>query len=224
MSDIKFVVGLDESGCGALAGPLIVAAVAFPVDAVKVAATWKGIKADKVLVAGDSKKIKLPAQRAVLAEAIRAASPAVAVIERAPKEIDARLLGTVFPEAVQLAAARCLERLQSQFSSLTPNHILLLVDGDLQRPNVPCLMRMIPGGDALDWRIGAASIIAKACHDKHVDQLIIDYPRWEFDKHRGYPTPAHKDMLNRRGLLEDVHRKSFKPVRQSRGAIPGFEE
>lgn len=224
MSEIKFVVGLDEAGCGALAGPLVVAAVAFPASAKVVTATWRGIKSDKVLEACDSKRVKQPAQRAVLDEAIRQACSSVAVIERSPREIDARLLGTVFPEAVRLAAARCIESLQCAFPTLSPQEILLLVDGDLQTPSVPCPTRMIPGGDGLDWRIGAASIVAKSTHDARIAQLADAHPRWEFDKHRGYPTPAHKELLRKRGLIEDVHRKSFGPVRSSRGHIPGFED
>ncbi len=224
MSEIKFVIGLDEAGCGALAGPLVVAAVAFPADAPKVTATWRGIRADKLLEVQDSKKVKLPAQRATLDEAIRKACTCVAVIERTPREIDARLLGTVFPEAVRLAAARCIESLQCARPEVSPQEILLLVDGDLQRPNVPCPTRMIPGGDGLDWRIGAASIVAKATHDARIDQLAGAYPKWDFEKHRGYPTPGHKELLRKRGLLDDVHRKSFGPVRSSRGPIPGFEE
>lgn len=224
MSEIKFVIGLDEVGCGALAGPLVVAAVAFAVDAPKVTAVWRGIKVEKVLEVGDSKKVKLPAQRAVLDRAIRESCAAHAILERTPREIDARLLGTVLPETVQLTAARCLESLRARHPRVSPQEVLLIVDGDLQRPNVPCPVRMVPGGDALDWRVGAASIVAKATHDGRIDRLVEAYPKWEFDKHRGYPTPAHKELLRKRGLIESVHRKSYGPVRSSRGPIPGFEE
>lgn len=224
MSEIKYVIGLDEVGCGALAGPLVVAAVAFATGATKVTATWHGIKADKELVVGDSKKMKLPAQRAVLAQAIKGECVTFAIIERTPREIDERLLGTVLPETVRLTAARCCESLMTKTRGLHASEILLIVDGDLQRPDVPCPVRMLPGGDGLDWRVGAASIIAKATHDVRIEQLANEHPKWDFDKHRGYPTPTHKELLRKRGLIEEVHRKSFGPVRSSRGPIPGFEE
>lgn len=224
MNEVRYVIGLDEVGCGALAGPLVVAAVAFAVGAPKVTTTWRGLKTDKTLEAGDSKKVKVAAQRAALAQAIKGECTTFAVIERSPHEIDARLLGTVLPEAVHLAAARCCESLLGRTPGLVASQVLLIVDGDLARPSVPCQVRMLPGGDGLDWRVGAASIVAKAAHDIRIDQLTAAYPRWDFDKHRGYPTPQHKELLRKRGLIEDVHRKSFGPVRSSRGPIPGFEE
>lgn len=224
MTDIRYVVGIDEVGCGAIAGPLVVAAVAFEATAEKVRATWRGIKGDKTLEAGDSKKIKQPAQREVLDRAIKSACASQAVIVRTPREIDERLLRVVFPETVQLVASRCLEKLAAKHPGLSPQEILLVIDGDIERPQTPCHTRLIPGGDALDWRIGAASIVAKAEHDRHIAKLADTHPKWGFDKHRGYPTPAHKEMLRKRGLIEDVHRKSYGPVRGSRGPIPGFEE
>src|SRR5882672_3572226 len=109
----RFVVGVDECGRGALAGPLIVVAVAFPMDADRVTAMWKGVHADKTLVAGDSKGVKNPGHRAALAVAVQATCSSIAMIERSAAEIDKRLLGTVFPEAIQLAAARCIEKLKN---------------------------------------------------------------------------------------------------------------
>jgi ribonuclease HII len=219
----RYVVGIDESGCGALAGPLIVCAVAFPADADRVTTMWKGIHADKMLAAGDSKGIKNPAHRAALAIAIKATCTSIAVIERSATEIDKRLLGTVFPEAIALAAARCIEKLKSADPGLAPSDILVLIDGEVQRPDLPCPVRLIVDGDKLDWRIGAASVVAKATHDERIDQMHAEYPRWEFDQHRGYPTKKHKELLGRRGPL-DVHRKSFRPVQAVMPRPVGIEE
>lgn len=225
-SSLRFVIGVDEVGCGAIAGPLVVAAVAFRTDAARVTAEWRGVRGVKTLAADDSKKIKAPEQRAVLDAAIRAAAVASATIERSAPEIDARLLREVFPEAIRLAIQRCAEQLAMALGSfsLRKDELLVLIDGDLVRPDVPCPVRMVPSGDALDWRIGAASIIAKACHDRHVARISSAHPDWGFDKHRGYPTPKHLDQLHRTGLLDQIHRKTFAPVRASRGPIPGFEE
>lgn len=226
MNEPKFIIGVDEVGCGAIAGPLVVAAVAFRADAPRVTAEWRGVRGVKPLAADDSKKIKTPEQRTVLDAAIRAAATAHAVIERTPSEIDARLLREVFPEALRLAIQRCAERLAMSLGvlGLQKDDLLVLVDGDLERPDVPCPVRMVPGGDALDWRIGAASVVAKACHDRHMARLATEYPDWSFDKNRGYPTPKHLDQLHRDGILDQVHRKTFGPVRAARGPIPGMEE
>lgn len=224
----QFIMGVDEVGCGAIAGPLVVAAVAFRVGFPRVTAEWRGVRGVKTLAADDSKKIKIPEQRAMLDTAIRKAAIAVAVIERSATEIDARLLREVFPEAIRLAIQRCAEQIATVTApgkfSLLKDDLLVLVDGDLVRPDVPCPVRMVPGGDALDWRIGAASIVAKACHDRHMAQIAGEHPGWDFDKNRGYPTPKHLDQLHRDGLLDQIHRRTFAPVRASRGPIPGMEE
>jgi ribonuclease HII len=219
----RYVIGVDESGCGALAGPLVVVAVAFPVDADRVTAMWKGVYADKTLVAGDSKGIKNQAHREALSIAVQATCSAIVVIEKTSAEIDARLLGTVFPEAIKLATSRCLERLKTLDPSLEPEHFQVLIDGDLERPDLPCLVRCIPGGDRTDWRIGAASIVAKATHDKRMDELHKEYPNWGFDKSRGYPTREHKALLTKRGPTM-AHRKSYRPVRATMPRAQGIEE
>jgi ribonuclease HII len=196
------------------------------VDAPRVTAEWRGVRGTKTLAADDSKKIKAPEQRAVLDVAIRTASIAFAVIERSATEIDARLLREVFPEAIRLAIQRCAEQLAMALGTLglRKDELVVLIDGDLVRPDVPCPVCMVPGGDASDWRIGAASIVAKACHDRHMLRLASAYPRWGFDKNRGYPTKKHLDQLEQDGVLDQVHRKTYAPVRAARGPIPGFEE
>jgi ribonuclease HII len=219
----KWIVGIDEAGCGALAGPLVVCAAAFLSTTERVSAVWRGVRGDKTLFAGDSKSIKDPAHRAALEAAIKAASPAIAVIERTSAEIDARLLGYVFPEAIQLAAARCLERLKSIDPTLSASDVEVLVDGDVERPNLPCPIFCIPDGDKSDWRIGAASIVAKATHDRRIEELHREYPRWGFDRSRGYPTKEHKALLVERGPIP-AHRKSFRPVREAMPRAVGIEE
>jgi ribonuclease HII len=220
---MKYIVGVDESGCGALAGPLVVAATAFHADAPRVSVTWKGVRGDKELVAGDSKGLKDPAHRAALAEAIRTAAAACAVITRTAAEIDQRLFHVVFPEAIMLAASRCIERLTAVDRTLTPADIEVLVDGDLERPRLPCKVTCIAGGDKSVWQIGAASVIAKASHDDAVDAMHRDYPSWGFDRSRGYPTKEHKELLAQRGPIL-VHRKSYRPVRELLPGAIGIED
>lgn len=220
---MKYIVGVDEAGCGALAGPLVVCAVAFPAEAPRVTTTWKGVRGDKTLTAGDSKGIKDPLHRAALEEAVKAVSPAFAVIERSSADIDARLLSVVFPEAIMLAASRCLERLKSIDPSLLPSDVLVLIDGDIEKPELPCHVRCIPDGDKIEWQIGAASIIAKATHDRRIEELHKEYPNWNFDKSRCYPTKEHKAFLVERGPI-GIHRKSYRPVRELLPRAIGIEE
>lgn len=218
----QYIIGVDEAGCGALAGPLVVVAVAFPVSADRVTLPWKGVYTDKTLVSGDSKGIKNPAHRAALSVAIQTACTTLVVIEKTAAEIDARLLGTVLPEAIKLAAARCLERLLTFNAMLKREDFLVLIDGDLVKPDLPCTVQCIPNGDKLDWRIGAASIVAKAIHDKRIEALHAEYPNWGFDKSRGYPTREHKNFLTKRGPTQ-AHRKSYQPVRNALPLAEGIE-
>lgn len=218
----KYVVGVDECGCGALAGPLVVCAAAFRASDTKVTISWAGVGGARTLAVGDSKGVRNPDQRAALSKAVRQAAIGVVIIERTAADIDERLFGTVFPEALQLAAARCIEWLKVVDPTLEPSDVLVLVDGDVTRPSVPCEVRCIPGGDKLDWRIGAASIVAKAQHDVRIDALHAEYPRWGFDSSRGYPTREHKALLAERGPTP-AHRKSFRPVRESMPKALGIE-
>jgi ribonuclease HII len=84
-------------------------------------------------------------------------------------------------------------------------------------------VRCIPDGDKLDWHIGAASIVAKATHDKRIDELHKEYPNWGFDKSRGYPTKEHKALLAKRGPIM-AHRKSYKPVQAAMPRAQGIED
>lgn len=220
---VRYIVGVDESGCGTLAGPLVVAAVAYPVTMARVEVEWKGVRSNKMLVVGDSKTVKDQTQRAALACVIADTATSIAVIERTASEIDARLFGTVFPEAVRLAASRCVEQLTTRDASLQPPNILVIVDGDLERPSMPCPVECIAGADAVDWRVGAASIVARARHDIRMDELHASYPTWGFDAHRGYPTKKHKELLAKRGP-SPVHRRSFRPVAATMPRAKGIEE
>lgn len=219
----RYVIGIDEVGCGALVGPLVVCAVAFKADAERVSVMWKSLTGEKELVAGDSKGIKAPEHREALSAAIRNAGLSVAVIERSSSEIDRRLLSVVLPEAIALAAARCIERLKALDPSMGRDDVLVLIDGALAPPALSCEVRQIPGGDKSDWRVGAASIVAKAAHDKKIDALNEEYPRWGFDRSRGYPTKEHKALLAERGPTV-AHRKSFRPVRDVMPCSLGIEE
>jgi len=221
--DSKIVIGVDDSGKGALAGPLTVCAVAFKKGDPPVTATYHGVRGEKLLTAGDSKGFTNPLHREVLSKAIKDAALGFVVVERTAEEIDARLMFHVYPETVKLAVSRLLEQLIAKGGSKNPHDYLVMLDGETQIPiEFGCPVRAIADGDKLVWQIGAASILAKVVCDDRMDALHAEFPSWGFDKHRGYPTAAHKAMLCEHGPTK-VHRRTFRPVAEAQGPLPGFE-
>ena len=90
---------------------------------------------------------------------------------------------------------------------------MALIDGN-RAPQLPCPLRTVIGGDALEPAISAASIIAKVTRDRHMCALHERFPEYGFDRHKGYPTAEHLDALARLGPCTH-HRRSFAPVRNA---------
>ncbi len=88
----------------------------------------------------------------------------------------------------------------------------VLVDGN-QLPRLDCPARAIVGGDASEPCISAASIIAKVSRDREMLVLDSAYPGYGLAQHKGYPTKAHMEALQRLGVTP-IHRRSFAPVRR----------
>jgi len=181
------VCGVDEAGRGPLAGPVFAAAAVLDP-----ARPITGLADSKIL----SEK-----RRMALADAIRTRALAWAVAFATVEEIDRLNI----LRASLLAMRRALERL-----SLTPTEVL--VDGRYC-PEMNLPIRAIVRGDATVAAISAASILAKTGRDAEMRRLHDRFPQYGFDRHKGYPTPAHLDALRRHGVCE-VHRRSFAPVRR----------
>ena len=189
------VAGVDEVGRGPLVGSVVAAAVVLhpqrPIDGLL-----------------DSKKLTQH-KRESLDVLIRERAQAWAIAEASPQEIDEiNIL-----HASLLAMSRAVGKLNTVLD-------LVLVDGNKSpRIDYPC--QPIVKGDQHVQSISAASIIAKVARDKDMVELHQQYPQFGFDKHKGYPTAAHRDAIMRHGVLPQ-HRRSFKPVQQalkSRGAM-----
>ncbi|MDP3286664.1 MAG: ribonuclease HII, partial [Desulfobacterales bacterium] len=97
--------------------------------------------------------------------------------------------------------------------NLLPQPDFLLVDGIFQIPYA-LPQKAIPKGDCLSISIAAASIVAKVTRDRLMEKYHYEYPEYGFDKHKGYPTRAHKEAVRRFGCCP-IHRKSFKGVRET---------
>lgn len=190
------VGGVDEAGRGPLAGPVYAACVvldpARPIDGL-----------------ADSKALS-ERRRDALALAIRERALAWALGVASVEEIDRiNIL-----RASLLAMRRAVEALP-----LIPDE--LQVDG-LHCPDVSIPARPVVGGDRTVAAISAASILAKTARDAEMRRLHEQFPRYGFDRHKGYPTAAHFAALWAYGACP-VHRRSFAPVRDCLGA-PNISE
>jgi ribonuclease HII len=182
------ICGVDEAGRGPLAGPVSAAAVILD-------------PARPIAGLADSKKLS-EKQRDRLAPIIREQALAWCVAYAEPREIDEiNIL-----QATLLAMKRAVEGL-----SLQPDQVL--VDG-LYCPETGIPSEAIVKGDSKVQAISAASILAKTARDEIMLQMHERYPQYGFDAHKGYPTAVHLAALRAHGVL-DIHRLSFKPVRES---------
>ncbi len=180
------ICGVDEAGRGPLAGPVCAAAVILDENR-----PIEGL--------ADSKKLS-ERKRDQLAPLIRERALAWAVAWAEPEEIDRLNI----LQATLLAMKRAVEALPVQ-----PHRVL--VDG-LYCPQTGLPSEAIVKGDSKVAAISAASILAKTARDELMMQLHERYPHYDFAGHKGYPTAAHLAALREHGA-SDVHRRSFKPVR-----------
>lgn len=181
------IAGIDEAGRGPLAGPVVSAAVILPFD----------FDPDGIT---DSKKLTVR-QRERLYEYIYAEATAVSIGIVDAVEIDRiNIL-----QATKLSMTMAVDNL-----SPLPDH--LIIDGNFNIPS-PLPQQAIVKGDARSVSIAAASIIAKVSRDYLMRRYHDDYPQFGFDRHKGYPTKAHKAAIAEHGPCL-IHRRSFRGVRE----------
>lgn len=180
----RWIAGADEAGRGALAGPLVAAAVVLPE-----AFAANGIRDSKLLTAPE---------RELHFERITQAAVAWSVHIAAAEDIDRRGIQPVNLRALA-AAVRAL--------AVMPDYVL--VDGWQLELSIPC--EGVIGGDRKILAIAAASIIAKVTRDRLMCELDARFPAYGFAQHKGYGTPDHLENLARLGP-SPLHRRSFEPV------------
>ena len=177
------VAGADEAGRGALAGPVVAAAVVL--DGRKHIA---GLRDSKLLTALQRERLYV--------EITGTARWAVA--SAPPDDVD------------RLNVHRAsLDALRRAILALEPQPAFALVDG-FRVPGLDLPQRAVVGGDRRCAAIAAASIVAKVTRDREMVRLHDVDPRYGFDRHKGYATRAHVDAMARFGY-SDVHRCSFRP-------------
>ena len=176
------VCGVDEAGRGPLAGPVFAAAVILP---------------QNLMIDGlnDSKKLS-EKKREILYDKIKNLALTYAVAFAKEHEIDEiNILNATF-----LAMKRAVAKL-----NLKPD--IVLVDGN-KSPELEISTQTIVKGDSLSASIAAASILAKVERDRLMKNLSKKYPEYNFEKHKGYGTKMHIDLIKKYGPCE-IHRKSF---------------
>lgn len=177
------VCGIDEAGCGPLAGPVYAAAVILNPD-------------DPIEGLNDSKKLT-EKKREALYPQIKERALAWAIASATAQEIDEiNIL-----QARLLAMRRAVEML-----SIKPDQAMVDGNRDPDIPDVPSLL--IVGGDGKSASIAAASILAKVTRDHAMLELDKQYPQYLFAKHKGYPTKLHVEKLLEHGACPE-HRQTF---------------
>ena len=172
----------DEAGAGPLAGAVYAGAVILPF----------GLELEGL---NDSKKVS-PKKRDLLFDAIREQAVAWAVAWVDEKEID----------AINILNARMLA-MDRAISSLQPAADFALIDGNKSK-GISLTNTPVGKGDQKSASIAAASILAKVSRDRYMEEMAQRYPEYEFERHKGYPTKRHYELLRKFGPCP-IHRRSF---------------
>jgi ribonuclease HII len=179
--------GVDEAGRGPLAGPVVAACVVL-----RPGAKLRGVRDSKMMTA-------LERERALERICVHAVAFGVGI--GSVMEVDAFNIRM----ASLLAMRRAIEAL-----GMKPQGFL--VDGvDALVCDAPC--EAVVDGDAKSLAVAAASVVAKVTRDAMMSEQALSFPLYGFDHNKGYATQEHFEALRRNGPC-DIHRKSFRPVRE----------
>ena len=181
-SGVSLLCGADEAGRGPLAGPVYAAAVILP----------RGL-----LIPGlnDSKKLT-EKRREELYELIREKAISYGIARAEVEEI----------ESINILNAALLA-MDRAIGQLEPQPELALIDGN-KNTGIRVPSRCVVKGDATCADIAAASILAKVSRDRYMLEMAARYPEYQFEKHKGYGTKLHYEMLRTYGP-SPIHRPSF---------------
>ena len=177
----KYVAGVDEVGRGPLAGPVVCAAVIMPEN-------------DLIEGVDDSKKLS-EKKRESLYELIKEKAIAYNISEIWQEEID--------EINILNAVKKCMT---NAVKGLSVEPDITLVDG--VDTNLPIRAEYVIKGDLKSYTIGCASILAKVYRDNLMKKFSVEYPEYQFDKHKGYGTKIHIEKIKEIGPCK-LHRKTF---------------
>jgi ribonuclease HII len=183
----SLIAGIDESGRGPLAGPVVAAAAILPY----------GIMIEGI---DDSKKLDIKEREKLFQILVNNPEVIYGV-----SIVDSKIIDQInILQASLLAMKQAIQKL-----SLKPDY--LIFDGN-QYPITPTPCHAIIDGDALSMSIAAASIIAKGVRDRLMNEYHEKWPHFNFNSNKGYGTADHREAILKHGICE-IHRKSFEPVK-----------
>ena len=184
------VIGTDEAGRGALAGPVVASAVYLTQEQEEELAAM-GLR--------DSKRVT-PVRREKLFEAMKDMDVIYRASMVSAEDIDA--------ENVLCASLRAMRESVSKVAKLTGKAECVVVDGDERINGLDIPQWVLVKADDLIPCVSAASIVAKVLRDRLMAMLAKRYPNYGLETNKGYPTPHHMEAVRRLGL-SDIHRKTF---------------
>ena len=192
-----FICGIDEAGRGPLAGPVVAGAVLFK----------PSMTISEKECLNDSKKLS-EKKRLVAYEKIKLHS-FYGIGWATHQEIDELNILQASFLAMQRAFSILFEQVIKENPEIA-QHIKIIVDGNMRPSFAECAeCKAVVKADASIQEVMAASILAKVVRDEAMKEYAKIYPQWGYEKHKGYPTKAHKEALKLYGI-SPIQRKSFK--------------
>lgn len=198
----RVMIGMDEVGYGAWAGPMVVTAVSLPLDDPHLTDKLHGVKDSKQMTAH---------QREAAIDHITQTATAIGMGRAEAHEISTLGAGKGLALAYQRAYDACV-------SALGVAVEVVLLDGRRTwRTFAPAniAVQRITGGDMASLSIAAASVVAKVTRDHELITLAEKHPAYGFDHHKGYGTTAHRLAIETHGVLRGIHRTNYAPVQRA---------
>lgn len=196
----RIIAGTDEAGRGPLAGPVVAACVVLP-----------DFRRHPIQGIRDSKMISEKKREKLFDEITRFSKVGVGIVSEAV--IDEINIFQATRQAMKIAFGNLSRLIQPE---------VLLIDGNIKL-ELDCKTQSIIKGDQKSGSVAAASIIAKVTRDRLMREYHAKYPQYEFDRHKGYPTLAHRKLIALYGL-SPIHRKTFKPCQTAEKSLASKEK
>ena len=201
LSEADYIVGSDECGYGAWAGPLVVCAAVVSKD-------WplaNLVKDSKAFKGANAESAREKVAKQILPKLV------YAVVSISVEEIDRHGVYKVLTQA----HGKAIEQVIAKHTDLgVVGKHAVVVDGTLKVTYSGQQAMALPKADGLVPAVSAASIIGKVARDRHMTQLGAKYPGYGFASNKGYGgNPEHDAGLEKLGICE-IHRKSYEPIKK----------